>query len=332
MNTSFCVGYKGNLDHLVRILDVSDKVGSVYTSGLGGFIGAGRPQFLESMREIEVQARRAHARGVQFEVALNGSTGFRDRWDTKWWGTLAGYLRDLATAGVDAVVVSHPLLIELAREHTDLRVVVSTICEVATARAARHYERLGGHVIVPSMNVNMNLKELRLMKETLTTATLRIMLNERCMDECPWRRAHFDQNSSVTQNTNRMDYYYMNCMRLYLRQPYLLLANNTIRPEDLHHYKSITSRFKILGRVGTLEDLLVRIKAYSEERFDGNYVRLIISEFTDQINIPNRALDGLIERKWECGRICESCRHCIELAESIVGHGGRDEGADSQVH
>lgn len=322
MGTSFCIGYKGRLDHLERIIDASDKVKCVYTGGLSGTVGGGRPQFLNSMRELDKQVEYAHSRGVEFEVALNASGGFRDRWDKAWWDNLAGHLHDLTAGGIDGVIVSHPFLMELAREHTNLRVVVSTICEVATARMALHYERLGGHVIVPSMNVNMNMRDLTLMKESLSEATIRIMVNERCMGDCPYRRFHFDQIAPHTTNTGPMDYFYMTCMRMYLREPYLLLANNVIRPEDIHHYRAITDNFKIVGRIGTIEDMVARIEAYSEERFDGNYVQLIISEYTGTLNIPNRELDGLIERKWTCEKVCEECRHCIELADRVESDRG----------
>ncbi len=106
---------------------------------------------------------------------------------------------------------------------------------------------------------------------------------------------------------------------MYYRTPHLLLANNAIRPEDIHHYKEITSDFKIVGRMASLEDQIERIKAYDQESFSGNYIQLIISQFTSLINIPNKGLDGLIQKKWSCDKICDNCGHCQRLFKQI-GH------------
>lgn len=319
MSVSFSVGYAGRLDQLKRILAVSASVRNVYTGGLSRRIAGGRPQYIESMEALREQVDFAHGRNVTFDVALNAPVHVPAMQDRAWWGDTIQYLRDLEELRVDGVIVSHPFLIEATRANTRLKISVSTINETMTTRAALYYEAMGADIIVPSMNLNMNRAELKRMSRALKRARILIMLNERCLGDCPWRRFHFDWNAGKTTSIGyEADPYFTNCTKLMYEQPYLLLANNTIRPEDVRHYEEITSDFKVLGRDATIEDVELRLKAYTEGRFDGNFVRLVHSGLAPALDIPNRALDGLIEKKWDCSKICRDCGHCIRLAESVV--------------
>ena len=318
MEARFCIGYSGRFDHLQKIIDASPKVGSVYTGGLTGRIAGGRPSYMETFEELARQVAYAHERGVEVELALNAPGGVPDGTDKDWWGNLTGYLSDLEKTGVDSLIVSHPLLMRQIKSKTRMKLSVSTICEIKTARSALYYEKMGGDVIIPSMNANLDLDALRLMKKSLKRAKLRIMINERCLGDCPWRMAHFFQNSQ--RDVNRAysyDQYYLNCHKMFYESPWLLLSNNAVRPEDLSYYEEITSDFKIVGRLAPIEDTLARIKAYSEGTFDGNFVQLLISQFKNVINIPNKSLSGLIEKKFKCDKVCEACGHCRSLFERI---------------
>lgn len=316
MQTNFCVGYSGDFGDLKQILAASPKVKTVYSGGLARKIGGARPSFLESWAQLAPQVAYAHKHGAKFNIALNASTGVPNKSDKVWWQDITAYLQEIENQGVDGVIVAHPMLMRQVKTHTHLKLTVSTVCEVMTARAALYYEDMGADVIVPSMNANLNMNQLRLMRKSLKRTKLRIMLNERCLGDCIFRKFHFDEYSGLSGNQkNRGDQYYLNCHTTYFREPHLLLANNTIRPEDIRRYKEITDDFKIVGRMATIEDQLARIRAYDQESFDGNYIQLIISQFKSLIDIPNKALDGLIEKKWACDKICERCGHCQQLFE-----------------
>lgn len=307
MRASFSVGYDGVLADLRRILDCSRKVASVYTGGPAGRIGGGRPQHAKTLAGLAPQIEFAHRRGVSFEIAMNAPCGIPDRTDRVWWRRTRDYVRELAALGVDAVIVSHPFLMDLVKTHTRMRVVASTICEVMNARSARWYERLGADVLIPSMNVNKDLAALRAMRRALKTTRLRIMVNEHCLGDCPWRRFH---HAHYAHSDSELDYH-ANCKRAYLKEPWLLLTNSAVRPEDLGRYEGIADEFKIVGRLTPISDLLLRVKAYSEGRFRGNYVRLLDSKLAAELSIPNQVLDGL------AGPVRESrCRALWESAGS----------------
>jgi collagenase-like PrtC family protease len=318
MGIRLCAGYSGKMEDLKKLAACPSRLKSVYAGGVDGMFAGGRPLYMGSRKDLGDQVVYAHNHDMKFEVALNAPVNVPEYSDTQWWRALKTYLRELSDLGVDGVIVSQPLVMEAVKTETDMQLIVSTICEVMTARGALYYEKMGADVIIPSMNANMNPDELLLMNRSLKHAKLRIMVNERCLGDCPWRKAHFDQVAERAHNrTYNYDRYFLNCHRMFHREPHLLLANNAIRPEDLVHYENITQDFKIVGRQAPIADTLLRIRAYSEGSFDGNYVRLLVSRLAPHLEIPNKALDGLIEKKWSCSKICSECNHCRKLFEAV---------------
>lgn len=321
MGIRLCVGYSGKIEDLEQIVNCSSPVGSVYAGGLEGQFAGGRPLYMTSLKALAKQVEFAHRHDVEYEVALNAPAVAPEFSDKQWWREMEAYLHELETLGVDRVIVSHPLIMDLVKARTGMQLVISTICEIMTARAALYYEKMGGDVIIPSMNANMNRDELLRMKHALKHAKLRIMVNERCLGDCPWRKAHFDQVAQRTHNREyAYDRYFLNCHRMFYKEPHLLLTNNAIRPEDLGRYKEITEDFKIVGRQAPVSETLARIRAYGDEQFDGNYVSLIVARLAPHIRIPNKALDGLIEKKFNCSKICDDCGHCRMLFETVGCH------------
>jgi collagenase-like PrtC family protease len=308
------VGYSGTKEDLEKILDASEKIQAVYTGGLAGKIQGGRPQYVNSLNELEEQVEYASSRGVKFEIALNAPCGLPDKSNREWWNDTANYLQDIESIGVHAIIASHPFIMSLTKEKTEMEVIASTICEVITTRMALHYEKIGADIIIPSMNANMNLRELRMMKRSLKKSRLRLMVNEHCLGDCPWRRFHHNHYA----HSNTECDYHANCKSAYYNDPYLLLTNNAIRPEDIHNYFDITRDIKIVGRLVDIDTLVMRIQAYDREEFDGNFIDLLDSTTSMMFNIPNKSLDGLIKKKLTCKMRCDICNYCRELADKVV--------------
>jgi collagenase-like PrtC family protease len=116
--------------------------------------------------------------------------------------------------GLETVTVSHPFLMAEVKRHTSLKLSVSTICEIMNARAAEFYEELGADIIIPSMNINTNVNELRTIKKALKNADIRIMVNEHCLRDCPWRRAHHN-HFSLSETESDLNFLY-ECRRVTL--------------------------------------------------------------------------------------------------------------------
>jgi collagenase-like PrtC family protease len=311
MDSLFSVGYSGKFDDLKKIIEASAKVRSVSTGGLAGKIPSDRYQYLDSLDVLAEQIDYAHSKGLAFEIVLNAPSGIKSQSDKSWWEGAKKYVKELEALKVDGVIVSHPFIIELVKAQTKLKVTVSTVAEIMTARSGLHYERMGADIIVPSLSISMD--EIRLMKQSLTKARIRIIVNEGGMPDCPWRIFHYNHCAYSDSDIE----YHAHCKKALLLSPHLLLTNCAIRPEDLHYYEGITNEFDIVDRLTPIDQLLIRIKAYSEEKFKGNYVQLINSQLSPYIFIPNEELDGLLQRKLSCSKICDKCNYCRDLFNRI---------------
>lgn len=319
MKIKLDVGYRGLLNDLKRILDY-ETVKSVYTGGIKNIIAGGRGQYVNSLNDLEKQASYAHSKNVRVNLALNAPCNVPCKSDGNWWTTVRTYFKDIESVGVDGVIISHPFLMELVKDHTDMQLIVSTICDVRNGRVALYYENIGADVLVPSMNVNWDFNALGSIKESCKKMKLRIMVNEPCLPDCPWRSFHYSHMSHGISNGGFSNRDYLSkCFRAYFDRPELFLMNSVIRPEDIYLFNDFTFEFKIVSRLCIIDKTLKMIEAYSGGKYSGNLLDLLDLDFGDKIFIDNSKLDGLANFKSKCFQNCYKCRKCTDLYEEIMG-------------
>jgi collagenase-like PrtC family protease len=311
MDYCFSVGYSGGLINLNKLILSSSKIKSVYTGGVINKIAGGRPQYSNSLNELSQEVELANINNIDFELALNSPCGIEDKSNIDWWKDIRKYLKDIEKCGVNGIIASHPFIMEEVKAQTNMKLIVSTICEVTNSRTAMYYEKMGADIIIPSMNVNYNLEQLNCIKKSLSRASLRIMVNEHCLGDCPWRRFH--HNYYAHSKGGKNDHYSAHCSRLMIKSPYLLLTNTAIRPEDLTKYMEITTDFKIVGRMIPIEKLVEIVTAYSKGYYNGNYVSLLDTGLSRIFYIDNNLLNDLFFHKIKCKNNCNECTYCIEL-------------------
>ncbi len=314
MNRRFSIGFSGDLQELDRLIHTSDKIQTVYTGGIENIIAGGRPQYSKTYQEIEKAVDLARKHGVGFEIALNAPCGIEDSTNKVWWDMVRKYLKELEHCGVTGIIASHPFIMNAVKSVTQMKLVASTICEIHSSRSALYYERIGADVVVPSMSCNYDLETLKSISRSLQQATLRLMVNEHCLGDCPWRRFH---HSHYAHSNEELDYH-MKCKKVYWDNPHLLLTNSVIRPEDVERYEGITQNFKIVGRQLPIEVLIDNVKAYDQGYWDGNYVALFDQKMAEKIMIPNERLNTLFALKSSCKTECHQCNACKDLYCSAV--------------
>lgn len=312
---SLSVGFDGSLESLKQILESSERISSVYTGGLKNFIKGGRSQFIDHIHLLPPLVKYAKSRNVDVTIALNASCGIPEYSNRQWWRNIREYIQELENCGVHSVIVSHPFLMNTIKSNTQLSIVVSTICEINNPQSALYYENMGADVIVPSFNLNMRIQILQIIQSALKHAKLRIMVNEHCLTNCPWRMFHFNHIA----HSNDFSDYHFHCKKQFLKEPYKLLTGNVIRPEDLYRYLPITNELKIVGRNIPLNELINRIQAYDSQSYKGNFLDLSDDRsMRNYFYIPNEELNGLWEKKNQCDQICYRCGYCQEKFDQIA--------------
>lgn len=122
-----------------------------------------------SLEDMSRAVNIAHEAGAKVYVTLNAYLHDADFVD------LPAYLRSLATAGVDAFIVSDLGVLAAAREHApSVDIHVSTQASVSNAAAARMWQQLGAKRIVTARE--MSLAEIAQLKRELPEIELEVFV------------------------------------------------------------------------------------------------------------------------------------------------------------
>lgn len=317
MEYKLSVGFNGDLDLLEKMyMDKVNKIGTLYTGGYLKEVTSGRYQHSKNEQELERIVEAVHDKNARLAVTLNSPCNVPPLSEKQWWENVKNYLKHLESIGVDTAIIAHPFIMALAKENTNLSVAASIICDVNTPRGALYYEDMGADVIVPSSSINYDLEQLKQIKANLKKSKLALLVNEACLGNCPWRRFHQNALSHADRKGYDLDYA-MSCTSLYEKNPYTMLTNNVVRPEDLKEYEGISDMFKLVGRTTDEETLLKMIHAYSTESYRGNLVEIVDKGFSEFINLPNDQLDSLFAQKSRCIKNCQNCSKCKTLYRKI---------------
>jgi len=336
MKKKLYVPHPGHDDGLkLLISDAKRDIYSIFMAGSPDYIGTGRSNMsAPEIADIRAQTEYAHKNGVKVEIVLNSSCMGGRHLTPEGFNLIHRYLGELDGCGVDTVVVADPFLVETIAKDFNMRPVVSVLSFVDSPEKARFYEDLGASSIVVDPDVHRHFDVLHAIRDAVD-CELKLLVNEGCLYQCPFRYAHFNFFSHAFGPHPRPnvldDYYYERCILMRIKDPRLIINSPWIRPEDIHEYAGITDVFKIGGRTHYTNWILNCISAYADESYDGNLMNLLDcpKDLKDLYYIENKDLDGAIDHWKNCGTVCTDCGFCRELTERTVrvytGGGTADE-------
>jgi collagenase-like PrtC family protease len=260
----------------------------------------------------------------------------------------------LEKIGVYRITIANPMMAMFIREVSNIELEISCITHVDTVTQFKYYhETFGINKFCNSILKNRNKEFLQRAAKYCNEngIILELLANEFCgvagvdknnneyATHCAYRDScYLCHATNVTkEDTMSYDNYPMNfCMCARNSTPQAWLRMRWIRPEDQHYYNEIgINYFKISGRTGTTEYLSEMMEAYLSESFDDNVLRLWKpletiyngqkeSEHNHTVNIPNKKLDGFLDKwfkgdGWECeNHMCgEDCKYCEEFMKKI---------------
>lgn len=334
------LGLRGNLHSTRHIIEMTKgRIDEVFLSVLNAQYGSGRAFVHEvDFDELELLVPFAASHGVEVTVVRNGPCNGGRECLPAFRAEFREYLRRLRGAGVRKVTLTHPLLMQQAREaFPDLEIVVSVYAEANTLDRVKYFESLGvGRVTLPH-ELNRNLRLLERIASN-TSVELALVVNLACVHHCTRDGQHCRYAGHSTNELRvrgASDCYLPWCDSFRLNRPWELLATDWIRPEDLWRYEAVGIHcFKLAGRATSTSWLVRAARAYAERRYDGNLLDLLAQcdPYTDRVGgrvpfrVPNRALDRWMERLYACGHACHGCRFCEELYERLQDEGVQSEG------
>jgi collagenase-like PrtC family protease len=248
-------------------------------------VGGGRAPYQlarVSRRRLAEHVRQARLAGIEFNYLLNASClGNREmtRAGQREIEELAGWLCEI---GVASVTVSSPYLLTLIKtRYPGLKVRVSVFGGVDRVRKARMWEELGADsIVLDSILVNRELGALERIRKSVR-CDLALLVNNNCLSGCALSPMHMNALSHAGQSWdgNRgffIDWCFLRCTEMKLREPVNYLRSEWIRPEDLHVYEDLGyDLFKIAERDLPTPLMVTRVRAYAGRRYDGNLLDLV---------------------------------------------------------
>lgn len=268
----------------------------IYGKMTRDYFGGGRPSFYlpnADKRTIERFVKLAHQAGIEFNYLLNASAMANLEFTREGQRKIHELLEWLDGIGVDSVTVANIFFLRLIKKRFPrLKVRVSAHRFTDTPRKVRFWAGEGADCIVVSeVNIHREFAVLKAMQEARGDAELQLIVNNWCRQDCAIAGNHAVTLSCASQEKNRgfpLDYCSVVCNNIRVTEPMNIVRANWIRPEDLHYYEEMGyHNFKIVERNTPTPLLLLRVKAYSERRYDGNLLDLV-----QNYAYPEWAFDG----------------------------------------
>ncbi len=358
MKFSLATNFDNKLIEKIKGLDVYELYGKMKED----FLSGGRP--ISQMKEIdketfETHVKFARANGINFNYLLNGACTANNEQNAIWQENFISWILYLKNVGVNAFTITNPLLLILIKKHYPEAICrVSTFAKVDNLSKALYWESLGADIICADFTtINRDFSTLKNMVDGLNYSKIELLATNSCLKDCPFLYCH--TNSISHANPDYIDWCLHNCQRIQLHNPEEYIKSPWIRPEDLKYYKNIgIEHIKITERDFPTEVLVARLKAYYNERYDGDLLDLIQGhgyninghlqslntkkEFSDalavdceikrvrgigkeriyprQFFIDNSMLDGFINFFVDnnCKKDCKKCSYCKMISQKVV--------------
>jgi hypothetical protein len=143
------------------------------------------------------------------------------------------------------------------------------------------WEEMGADCIVlDSILVNREFATLSRIRKSVK-CDLELLVNNNCLSACALSPSHMTALAHAGQSWhgNRgffIDWCFLRCTEMKLREPVNYLRSEWIRPEDLWMYEEMGyDLFKVAERDLPTPVMLGRVRAYASRRYDGNLLDLV---------------------------------------------------------
>lgn len=307
-----------------------------------------------SMEEFANYVQAAKDKGILFNYTMNSIQPYGSKKALlAHKEEVQNFVKWLEDIGVYRITIANPMMALIIREVSNIELEMSCIGHIDTVTQLKFYhEQLGINKFCGSILKNRNKKFLKRCADYCDENGLiyELLANEYCgvssissdgtpyATHCVFRDSCYlchamnrTKEDSMSYNNYPMNY----CMSARNSTPEAWLRMRWIRPEDQHYYNEIgINYFKVSGRTGTTDYITRILQAYMSKSFDANMLELWKpletiyngkkeSSHEHKVNIPNKALDGFLDKwfvgeGWECeNEMCgTTCHYCYDFAKT----------------
>ncbi len=283
---------------------------------------------------------KTHGNGIKFSYLLNTVCTSNQEQKQSFKKRFIKRLKWLHSKDVDEVVLSMPYLAELARDNfPEMNIEVSALALVETPTQAIFWKEMGAKSICLSQSITRDVESIKAIRKAVSIP-LKIIVNESCLQYCPWGIQHnLYRSHAKIRSGKEEDYCRLKCSKLFFSKPQEIIKTTFIRPEDLGFYSRLgINYFKIVDRLMPTSWLANAVKAYSNRKYEGNLLDLFPfyqktientgAKQKEYIYIDNSKLGGLVDcfKEKNCRTQCgTTCKYCERIAKKAVKKHGSEK-------
>lgn len=324
-------GDRATLETLIALQGTNrNTIREIYLNAPQEITGSGRVGNPVTFDEFVDTVNFIHEAGIRVDITMNstcdGASWYESDTLTKQIGFIEKMHREYS---VEAVTLANPFLIQQARARCpELEISASVLADIDCFSRAEAFALAGANTVTVDVSINRDLELLRQIHDDLSME-IKLMVNEGCLNKCPYRKFHMNYISHKSkEREDEGKAFSFACGDLIERDPSQIFRSKWVRPEDLGRYAGITSFFKIVGRDMLPSKVLRCVRAYMEQSYDGNLFDLLCSSIgfygiEYRAHVDNKALDDTdyFERTSTCDGRCQRCNYCSKLADELLGFG-----------
>lgn len=293
MEYDLAVNFDKEVINTVSKVDKKGQIKTVFGKMRKDVLGGGRSSMTLpdlSFKELEEYIDLCHKNNLEFNYLINAACLGNKEVNPKYHKKIVKYIDKLCEAKVDAITVNSPFLCQLIKKQfPNLYVTIGVAANVSNCKHIKYWEELGADEITLPHQTNRNFELLQEILEFTKPRKIRsrVIANNICLHECPYKYSHSASQAHASQKGSRssnvhVDYHLLSCNNKKMKNPTHIISSEWIRPEDIHYYEELCKkvgnynfRIKLLDRTRTTDFLNRVIKAYINESYDGNLLDIV---------------------------------------------------------
>ncbi len=248
----FSIGYNHDIKLLNILETYKDNIDALYFPIPRRYSGSGRvlPQKINYANEIPSLIKKCKSLNIKSQLLLNATNAGNKGLEQKFRFRVIDYIQKWRNFGLDSVIIANPLYIgEVKKQIKGITVESSINCYVKTVEHALYLKDMGVDILTIDRDINRSIPLIKEIK-TRTGLKIKLLLNEGCLRNCPFRKIHFDYLANSTKlytKTKMIGGFFTPrwCAEIFIKNPAKIFSIPFILPDALKYYTQFVDFFKI---------------------------------------------------------------------------------------
>jgi collagenase-like PrtC family protease len=318
----FSIGYNHDIRFLDLLEDYRDNLEAVYFPIPNSYMGSGRNYFQNESypREIPSIIKKCNSLHIKSQLLINATCGGESMLRKGFFSRILNYVKKLKVIGLKSIVVANPVYLkEFRRKIKSIDIETSVNCYLKSVDHALYLKYLGADVLTVDRSINRNISLIREIKKK-SRLKIRILLNEGCLKNCPFRCLHYNLISHgvpKSQHTIKNVFPGRFGISIFQKYPVEVFRIPFIPPEELKKYSEVIDYFKLTTRSFKTRDIKQCLDAYINQKFSGNLLEILDGpclRYYDYIDYDFMKKNNIFRMTNNCMLDCKSCNYYCERA------------------